>query len=1064
MSQEAKHVHKEDLSRMEGAYGAAMIGKLKQMDVFISGLTGLGVETAKNLVLAGPHSVTIHDDQPAAIADLGVNFYLTEKDVGKPRSAAVLPHLRELNPNVTVNAHTGAIKTEDLKNYQVVCFTDAVPLAKLQEYNDFCHSQPTPIVFLYGSINGAIASIFADFGPKHHVFDPDGVPERTLIIDNITSAAEGVVTIDGDRHLLETGEVIRIEEVVGMGHEHTTDETIYKKGQEVKNINACHVVTEYKKNPKKFIIGDTSKLGEYKSGGVITTVKQGLWVQHKTLRESLTNAKLIPGYTDFTKFGRAEHLHFARQALWAFQAKEGRLPKLHDVNDAKAVVEAGKAILAANKAVVEQKGEALLVDAIDEDVLSKAALFAQAELVAISSLFGGILAQEITKQTGKFTPLDQWFHFDALEMLDEKVPADATPIGSRYDHQIAIFGKAFQDKLMSQKIFMVGCGALGCEYIKAIALMGLGVKGKVSITDDDHIELSNLSRQFLFRRTHVGKAKSICSGAAAVDMNPDLKDALKAYEVRIEPKTENVFDDNFWDSLDFVINALDNIQARKYADSKCVLHLKPLFESGTLGTQANSVVCLPHKTPSYSEGATAGETQGIAQCTLRNFPSIILHCIEWAKVMFDEVFVFGPDAVNSLLEKGTSEFFGKLNANPAEARSSLELTKRWLDMAKNPNFDTCMQVIFELYTQYYRNSINDLTHLFPADARNIDPNTKADLGAFWHGAKRFPSSKEFTPTDDLDLDFLYHGSNLLARIFNLPEVADKEEFRKRAAALKAPKWEYSGAKVDLSEGKADEKKNEESKTAGVSDEDKEVIERLKQYISSVDLKSIKALQDNSFEKDDDSNHHVDWVTAASNLRAWNYHIKPTTRSNVRMVAGRIIPAIATTTAMITGFIQLEVYKYIKGAPLEAFRAATVNLATNVFCVELLPDPLRKKTGLDPETYMQCTAIPEGWTTWDKVVINQPGLTTAQFLEAFKSVHHGAEITSLATYNGKVLYADWHDKKSIDEALNSKLIDLYVKNDGPVQPDGRKYILLVAAGANDKDGNLANIPKIQYYFA
>jgi len=39
----------------------------------------------------------------------------------------------------------------------------------------------------------------------------------------------------------------------------------------------------------------------------------------------------------------------------------------------------------------------------------------------------------------------------------------------------------------------------------------------------------------------------------------------------------------------------------------------------------NSVICLPFKTPSYSEGAVAGEEQGIAKCTLRNFPSLDIH-------------------------------------------------------------------------------------------------------------------------------------------------------------------------------------------------------------------------------------------------------------------------------------------------------------------------------------------------------------------------------------------------------------------------------------------------------
>lgn len=80
------------------------------------------------------------------------------------------------------------------------------------------------------------------------------------------------------------------------------------------------------------------------------------------------------------------------------------------------------------------------------------------------------------------------------------------------------------------------------------------------------------------------------------------------------------------------------------------------------------------------------------------------------------------------------------------------------------------------------------------------------------------------------------------------------------------------------------------------------------------------------------------VYSATNLRCFNYHIKETTRANCRMVAGRIIPAIATTTAMITGFVQLEIIKYILGAPLAAYRAGSVNLATNVYCIETLPDP------------------------------------------------------------------------------------------------------------------------------
>ena len=70
-----------------------MMSKLITMHVLISGMRGLGVETAKNLILAGPRSVTIHDDKPVELRDLGSNFYLTESDVGKARGSAIVSKL-----------------------------------------------------------------------------------------------------------------------------------------------------------------------------------------------------------------------------------------------------------------------------------------------------------------------------------------------------------------------------------------------------------------------------------------------------------------------------------------------------------------------------------------------------------------------------------------------------------------------------------------------------------------------------------------------------------------------------------------------------------------------------------------------------------------------------------------------------------------------------------------------------------------------------------------------------------------------------------------------------------
>ncbi len=92
-------------------------------------------------------------------------------------------------------------------------------------------------------------------------------------------------------------------------------------------------------------------------------------------------------------------------------------------------------------------------------------------------------------------------------------------------------------------------------------------------------------------------AKSTVAAAAAQAINPALQ--VRALQNRVSPDTEEVFDDSFWANLDVVVNALDNVNARLYVDSRCVYFGKPLLESGTLGPKCNTQMVIPRMTENY---------------------------------------------------------------------------------------------------------------------------------------------------------------------------------------------------------------------------------------------------------------------------------------------------------------------------------------------------------------------------------------------------------------------------------------------------------------------------------
>jgi ubiquitin-activating enzyme E1 len=313
---------------------------------------------------------------------------------------------------------------------------------------------------------------------------------------------------------------------------------------------------------------------------------------------------------------------------------------------------------------------------------------------------------------------------------------------------------------------MVGAGALGCELIKAFALMGIacGTSGKVDCTDNDNIEVSNLNRQFLFRAGNVGHSKSETACKIAKGMNPALN--VQDYMTRVGPDTEEVFNDQFWEKLDFVVNAVDNINARLYVDSKCVWYEKPLLESGTLGTKANSQMIVPHKTQCYGDSQDPPE-EAIPMCTLRNFPNQIEHCIEWGRDKFNELFVDTPGDLISYLDN-SKLFVANLKANSTSSGTigTLERICNFIKMKKENNFNSCVKLALEMFNSYYDHTIRDLLSIFPKDHKDKDGQ------AFWSGPKRAPSPVTFDFNNQLHKDFIVSYANLIAVALGIPENRD----------------------------------------------------------------------------------------------------------------------------------------------------------------------------------------------------------------------------------------------------------------------------------------------------
>ena len=98
------------------------------------------------------------------------------------------------------------------------------------------------------------------------------------------------------------------------------------------------------------------------------------------------------------------------------------------------------------------------------------------------------------------------------------------------------------------------------------------------------------------------------------------------------------------------------------------------------------------------------------------------------------------------------------------------------------------------------------------------------------------------------------------------------------------------------------------------------------YIKKIGPEKIPNLIPVDFEKDNDMNGQIDLIYSMSGLRALNYSLIPYDWITCKIKAGKIIPALSTTTSCISALQTFELLKLIKGLDIKYYRNTFLNLA------------------------------------------------------------------------------------------------------------------------------------------
>ena len=962
-------------SRQIKAYGIETMKDLSKLTILIIGIRGLGLEVAKNLILSGPKEVNIYDPHKCTISDLGTNYYINEKDVieGKRRDIASLSNLCQLNSYVTLSIMEGDDIFKNLKKYNVIVISEIMDENTLIKLDEDCRNNN--IGFIYSCSFGISGFIFSDFGKNFFIKDPNGVEKKSYIIKNVTNEKQGLITIDDESSIynefdLFFDDMVIISDIKGM--------------EELNDKNPKEFI---KKDKNSFYIKeDTTNYGKYIKGGVAKQFKKPIDITYKSLKERM----VIP-YEDETYINPIDSkkkninpiLHCGFMGVQKYFTKYRKLPELNDLNECKLIIEYAKEIYEKSKKNNEEWIEDM--NEFNEKIVENIARWSKAEIAPMCSIMGGIISQEVIKFTGKYTPINQWMWFDFFEtvsLLNENIERKLE--GTRYDDLISIYGNEIQKKLENLNIFMIGAGANGCEFLKNFALMGISSsKGQMVVTDNDIIEVSNLNRQFLFQKNNIGDYKSKIACEKAKIFNPNLN--IKDYQLTVQKETENIFDDKFWNEQDLIIFAVDNDEGRDYIDTQCTNNKLVGIDAGTSGTKGRVTLIVPDITSSLRErNKIPQKVEIFPMCTLHHFPNTIIHCIEYAKIKFLEL---TNEGINNMKKYIKQEETDLTEENNKFSKEEKQLIYDYINLIISKDVEELLKFCIILFVKYFDTDIQKILELFPKNSLQKNGNL------FWSGSKRVPHPIKYDINNELCFTFIKNNIIIFSHLFGIQIIESKiDDMIKNIDANRM----YV------------EQKNYDSK---------DIL--LKNMKINNDIKAkINLIKPLEFNKENDL--QIFLIHSFANLRANNFDIENSSYIETKLILGKIIPSIPTSTATVGGFVTLQILNLIQTHNLNILRNTLFNLGISLI-TQLKPQEVKYHIDneIEPIINESVRNIPNKWTIWDRIDING-SKTCKEFIEFIKNEYN--VIIKFINSDNIIIYDSLSKKSKLN--IDMKIEDIY----------------------------------------